>query len=67
MIIYLAGGFTVTNVSGRERELSQKWNHWNRLFSFYIMDAIIKSEILTITKESKHEKNTKRLDHFMGK
>ena len=55
MIVYLAGGMTVTNVKGRERELSKKWHCWNRLFSFHFISCIHKSEILTITKESKDE------------
>ena len=59
MKIFLAGGFTVTNVPGKERELSYKFTPWRRLFSFFWMDAIIKSEILDIVKE--HENNQIKL------
>jgi len=52
MKIYLAGGMTVMNVKGKERELSQKFDSWKRLFSYYFKDLIYKSEILDI----KHEK-----------
>ena len=38
MKIYLAGGMTVMNCKGRERELSIKFDKWQRLFSFYFMD-----------------------------
>lgn len=46
MIIYLAGGFSVTNVKGREKELSRKYDKWNRLTSFYFpkeRDTVIKN------------------------
>jgi len=59
MKIYLAAGFTVTNVPGKERELSYKFKTWRRLFSFFWMDAIVKSEILNIVKE--HENNQIKL------
>lgn len=52
MRIYLAGGMTVMNVKGRERVLSNKFDNWNRLFSFYFLDLIKKSEILEITYEN---------------
>ena len=52
MRVYLAGGYTVMNVKGRERELSQKWKVWNRLFSFYFMNCIIKSDIIQILKDN---------------
>ena len=52
MKIYLAGGVTVMNVEGRERELSKKFNVWRRLFSFYFMNCIKKSEILSIANEN---------------
>jgi len=35
MIIYLAGGFSIINVKGREEELSKRYRPWNRLTSFY--------------------------------
>ena len=39
MIIYLAGGFSVSNVQGREEELSKRYRPWNRLVSFYFPKA----------------------------
>ncbi len=51
MKIYLAGGMTVTNVKGRERELAYKWGVWRRLFSYYFMDSIEMSQILIIAKQ----------------
>jgi hypothetical protein len=53
MIIYLAGGMTVVNVKGKERELCNKFKNWNRLFSFFYEDEMHRSEILKITKENK--------------
>ena len=52
MKIYLAGGMTVMNCKGRERELSIKFDKWQRLFSFYFMNCIIKSEIINIKNEN---------------
>ena len=51
MKLYLAGGMTVANVTGRERELSDKFPSWKRLFSFFYMNLIDKSQILIIKKE----------------
>ena len=51
MKIYLAGGMTVMNVKGRERELSKKFDTWKRLFSFFFIHKIINSEILDIKNE----------------
>lgn len=53
MKIYLAGGMTVMNVKGRERELAEHFPVWNRLFSYHYLHLIHKSEILGIVKESK--------------
>jgi hypothetical protein len=52
MKIYLAGGFSVINVKNRERELSEKFQSWNRLFSFYFVELIHKSEILKLIKDN---------------
>ncbi len=54
MKIYLAGGMTVMNVKGKERELSQKFPTWKRLFSYHFKDLIFKSEILDICNENLH-------------
>lgn len=51
MRIYLAGGMTVCNVEGRERELAIQLPKWNRLFSYHFKDMIEKSEILEIALE----------------
>ena len=58
MKIYLAGGFTVINVKGRERELSQKFDTWRRLFSYHYKELIYKSEILNIKNETKQNRST---------
>lgn len=50
MRIYLAGGITITNVKGRERELFTKYKY-KRLFSFFYMQYIKNSNILTILEE----------------
>jgi hypothetical protein len=58
MKIYIAGGMTVMNVKGRERELSQKWDSWKRLFSYHYKVLIIKSEILNIVKDANKQNET---------
>jgi len=55
MKIYLAGGFTVINMIGRERELSERFSTWKRLFSFFFLNYIEKSEILNISLKDKDE------------
>ena len=37
-------------IVGRERELSEKMPRWHRLFSYYYLDWIYKSEILNIVE-----------------
>jgi len=51
MKLYLAGGMTVMNVIGRERELYTKFHSWKRLFSYHYLVLIYKSEILEISRE----------------
>ena len=51
MKIYLAGNFPIMIVPGRERELSEKMSSWKRLFSFYYMDLLYKSDIIKIKKD----------------
>jgi hypothetical protein len=58
MKIYLAGGMTVTNVKGRERELSKKFDTWKRLFSFYFKNCINSSEIINIVHENIHSRSS---------
>ena len=52
MKLYIAGGFSVMNLKGRERELSQKFNPWRRLFSYHYLILIHKSDILNIIREN---------------
>ena len=52
MKIYLAGGMTVMNVIGRERELYNRFPTWKRLFSYHYLKLIYKSEILDISREN---------------
>lgn len=54
MKIFLAGGFSVSNVKGREELLSKKFPHWKRLFSYYFLDVLHNSQILLI-KTKQHE------------
>lgn len=58
MKIYLAGGFTVTNVLGREKELADKFIIWKRLLSYYFfsIDKNYGREILSIKKEMMGQK-----------
>lgn len=60
MRIYLAGGMTVCNVKGRERELSEQLPRWNRLFSYHFLELIYKSEILDIANENLSRSNCPR-------
>lgn len=50
MKLYLAGGFSVANMKGRERVLSQKFDSWKRVFSYFYKELIFKSEILIIAE-----------------
>ncbi len=59
MKIYIAGGITVMNVVGREREMSQLFNPWRRLFSYHYLILIYKSDILNIIKENHANKQNK--------
>jgi len=51
MKLYLAGGFGVMNVIGRERELCERLPSWKRLFSYNYLILIHKSEILILKHE----------------
>lgn len=52
MIIYLASGFTISHVEGKEKELYDKFKKWNRLVSFYfIIDGYC--QILNLIKQEK--------------
>ena len=52
MKIYLAGGMTIMNVRGQERQVSSKFPRWRRLFSYHYLILIHKSEILLLSHES---------------
>lgn len=51
MKIYLAAGFSITNIKGRERQLSQKFERWHRLHSFFFLKELYNSDILNIKKD----------------
>ena len=67
MKIYLAGGMPVMLTRNRERALSNKFETWRRLFSFFFMNCINKSEILIITKESINENQQRRTSESIRK
>ena len=67
MKIYIAGGMTITNVKGREREVCNMMSTWKRLFSFYFVELIHKSEILLIKKENDHSKTRTTTSPRTGK
>lgn len=52
MKLYLAGGYGLQNVIGREREVSNMFPVWKRLYSYHFLHLIIKSEILEIKHEN---------------
>lgn len=51
MKIYLAGGVTVALIKNRKRKLCSKYKNWKRLFSYFYMNMIEGSEIITLKKE----------------
>jgi hypothetical protein len=55
MKLYLAGGYGIMNVIGREREVSKMMPTWKRLFSYHFLHLIYKSEILNIRKDANQE------------
>lgn len=50
MKIYFAGGMTVMNVKGREREIMSMVDHWNRLHSFFFRN-LWQTETIELLKE----------------
>jgi len=50
MKIYLAGGFTLLLVKGREREIHKLIPDIRRLVSFHFKEDIYKSELLELSK-----------------
>jgi len=46
MKIYIAGGYSVMNVEGREKEMSVRFDPWHRLISFY--DKMIGNNIFAV-------------------
>ena len=57
MKLYLAGGFSVANMKGREKVLYQKFDSWKRCFSYFYKELIFKSEILIIAENDKVKPN----------
>ena len=51
MKLYLAGNYNIMNIIGRERVCSKMFPVWRRLYSYFFLHLIIKSEILNIIKE----------------
>jgi hypothetical protein len=51
MKLYLAGGYGIMNVVGRERQVSNMMPTWKRLFSYNFLHLIYKSEILILKHE----------------
>jgi hypothetical protein len=60
MKVYIAGGMTLMNVIGREREVCNMFPIWRRLFSYHYKKFIYKSEILKISYESKQKRVARR-------
>ena len=61
MKIYLAGGFSVSNIKGRERKLASMFSPWRRLYTYFWKVYIYNSEILLIkADENKKKRITKR-------
>lgn len=56
MKIYLAAGFSVMKVRGRDRQLSLKFKPYRRLVSYHYLYELKKSELLLLNKE-KYENN----------
>jgi hypothetical protein len=55
MIIYLAGGFTVMNNPEVEELLSEKFDSWNRLISFYFITKMKTFTLMDLLKKQKGE------------
>lgn len=55
MKIYLAGGYGLTCIKGRERQVRNMMPIWRRLFSYHWIEWIYSSEILKI-KEDENRK-----------
>lgn len=51
MKLFLAGNYNIMNRIGRERECSEMFPTWKRLYSYFFLDLIHKSEILKIKHE----------------
>jgi hypothetical protein len=52
MIVYLASGFSVMNVKGREQELARMMPVWNRLHSYHYVNVWLK-DTLEMLKEDR--------------
>ena len=58
MKIYLAGGFSVSNVKGRELALANKFIDWKRLYSYHFQTELHNSEILKFAKNENRKNNS---------
>ena len=63
MKIYLASGFTIMNIEGREREMLEKFGIWNRLISYY--DTVLGNDIFQVIRLKKEvqDENILRRKH----
>ena len=53
MKIYIAGGFTIMNQIGREKELISMFDNYRRLYSYWFFDQLPNSyQIFNIDKEA---------------
>lgn len=52
MIMYLASGFSVMHVKGREQELAKMMPVWNRLHSYHYVNVWLK-DTLEMLKEDR--------------
>jgi hypothetical protein len=60
MKIYLAGGFSIINIKGREQFLSNLFNPWKRLFSFYMEGTNVKPKDIWIFNKNLRRRNANK-------
>jgi hypothetical protein len=56
MIIYLASGFSVMNVKGREKELCKRMRVWNRLINFFDVCGTRRNDIRQVIKVKRRKR-----------
>ncbi len=64
MKIYLASGYTVMNVEGRERELYRKFKNWKRLISFYDLERGNKIQNILDLRKGKKDANYRNFSKY---